>query len=234
MARRSILIAILILSSLLLGACSADRGSVRDGRRQMNIGMEGAADTLVAPDHVVWAVTMQDLDPELQAAKRSSDLKLGAVLAALEGVDSVDGSLSLGAARVERQVQFCNGGDDRVVQFLVKRTVTFRQDDLGGVDATLDKLVSSADVEVASHYEVSDPEAVLRELRKRALDQARAKTVSLAAHAGLTVGELCGMHVNEQDYRHRHHNRQRVELTGVAGAEARHMETRVRANYEVR
>lgn len=93
--------------------------------------------------------------------------------------------------------------------------------------------MSSADVEVAYHYEVSDPEAVLQELRKRAMDQARAKIASLAAHAGLTVGELRGVNVNEQRYRNLHHDQRQVELTGVAGPEARYMESQVRVNYEI-
>lgn len=125
MARRSILITILILSFLILGACSGTR-EVPEARRAVSIGMQGAADTLVAPDHVVWTVTMHDLDPELQTAKRGNDTKLGAVLATLDGVDSVDGSLRTGAARIERQYQRCNDGADRTFQFGVKRTVTFR------------------------------------------------------------------------------------------------------------
>jgi len=231
MARRPLFITILILSILILAACTAPREA--EIRHQVNIGMQGAADTLVVPDQVVWTVTMDDLDAELQTAKRASDAKLAAVTAALDRVENLAGSLRTGAARIERQYQRCNDGADRTFQFAVKRTVTFRQDDLGAVEVTLDRIVSSADVEVAYHYEVSDPEAVLRELRKRAMDQARAKIASLAAHAGLTVGELRGVNVNEQRYRNLHHDRRQVELTGVAGPEARYMETQVRVNYEI-
>jgi uncharacterized protein YggE len=233
MARRSILPAILrVLPLLLIAACAGDQPAFDE--RRMTLGMQAAADTLVAPDQVVWAVTMQDADEQLQTAKQANDRKLGAVLAALEDLDRLPGSLSTGAARIERQVERCRDSAEQRVRYLVKRTVSFRQDDLAGAEATLDLLVSSAEVEVACHYEVSDPEAVLRDLRRRALDQARAKIASLAAHVGKTVGDLRGVRVNEQRYRNLYHDRRRMELTGVAGAEARFMETEVHATFEIR
>lgn len=237
MAHRNILIAILIISLLILACLVATSCTGRNRHvqvpRTMGMGMEGVADTLVVPDRVVWTVKVYDLDPQLTTAKSANDAKLAAVMEALEQVDRTAGSLRTGAARIERQFRRCDDGVNRFSHFCVKRTVTFRQDQLASVDATLDKLVNSADVEVVYHYEVADPEAVMRELRKRALDQARVKIESIATYIGRTMGELLNVNVTEQRYRNIHHNQREIELTGVSGPEARFMESRVRVNYRL-
>lgn len=230
MARLSYLI-ILLLFSLILGACAENSAPMHRHPYAMAISMDGVADTLVVPDRVVWTVTMNDLDADLQAAKSGNDTKLDAVLAALEQVDGVAGSVSKGPARIQRQYRRCDDGVNRFSHFSVKRVVTFRQDDLDAADATLDRLVTVADLEIAYHYEVADPEAIMRQLRNRATDQARAKIDAIAEHAGLTIGRLLGLHVNEPQHFSRHHDQRRVELTGVAGPQARHMESRVNVRY---
>ena len=227
MAHRITILSAIILCVSILSACS-----VAPQQHQRTIGMQGVADTLVVPDRVVWTVKMNDLDPELTVAKQASDTKLAAVVAALADLQVDRGSVRTGATRIERQYRHCDDGSRRFCDFQVRRTLTCLQDDPAAVDAILDRLVAAADVETSYLYEVTDPEAIMKQLRLRAMDQARSKAVSLAHHAGLTVGELRSIRVQE-DLNRNLHNRRQVEIDGVAGPEARLLSTQVHVNYEL-
>ena len=227
MAHR-IIITALLLSTLILTACSGNRTDRR------SIGMQAEVDTLVVPDRVIWTVKINDLDPDLLKAKQAVDAKLAAVTAALAEVQIQDDSLRIGATRIQRQYRRCNDGVNRFSHFLVERTVTFGQVDLGAVEATMDRLVTAGEVEASFLYEVSDPEATLKQLRIRAMDLARSKAASLAAHAGLMLGELQSVRVSEDRIQQRiQRNRQLVEVEGVAGPEAQRLATRVHVNNEM-
>jgi len=229
MTRHATIIPSLIFTCLLFTACSQCQHGNLD---QRNLGMQGAADTLVVPDRAIWTVRMNDMDADLQAAKAGGDAKLAGVLAALGNTTLVEGSISVGAARIERQFRRCDDGVNRFSHFVVRRVVSFQQDDLGAVEGALDRLVASGEVEASFVYEVSDPEGILKALRMRAMDQARAKAASLAGHAGFALGEIQGFNVQENNHM-RHMNRHQEELVGVAGPEAQRLETRVHVNFRM-
>ena len=229
MARRTIIYSLLIISIFILGGCRQE--PERPGLR--GIGMEGVADTLVVPDLVVWTVKINDLDPLLVEAKAANDEKLAAVVAALGKVAIVDGSIRTGPARTERQFRRCDDGVNRFSHFSVRRTVSFRQDDPAAVDAALDALVSAADVEASCYFDLADAESIMKGLRAKAIDQARDKAESLAAHVGKSLGTITGLHVNEDPNPFRRHQRQLNEMAGnISGPEAQLLSTRVRVNNE--
>ncbi|RKZ14414.1 hypothetical protein DRQ50_08990 [bacterium] len=227
MAHR-IIITALLLFSLIIAACSGN------GTDRRTIGMQAEADTLVVPDHVFWTVKINHLDPDLQKAKEAVDAKLAAVTAALVELQLVDGNLRTGATRIERRFRRCDDGVNRFSNFHVERTLSFGLDDLGAVDATMDRLVTAGEMEVSFLYEVSDPEAILKQLRIRGMDLARSKAASLAAHGGLMLGELMSVSVSEDRIQQQlYRNRQLVEVKGVAGPEAQRLTTRVSVRYEM-
>lgn len=197
-----------------------------------SIGMAGVADTLVVPDLVVWTVRVNDLDPMLIEAKQGNDEKLAAVVEALEKVDIVAGSLNTGPARIERQFRRCDDGVNRFSHFSVRRTVTFRQEDPAAVEDVLDKLVAAADIEASCYFDLSDAEGIMKVLRTRAMDQARDKAQSLAAHAGLTLGALTSIHVQEDlnPFRRQRHMHQMEGI--MSGPQAQLLSSQVRTSYE--
>jgi uncharacterized protein YggE len=227
MARR-IIIPFLILSLILLAACSGDQCR----RRTPSISMAGMADTLVVPDLVVWTLSMEDLDEDLPKAKESNDSKLKSILEAIEKVDLIESSLRSGTARIEMTRVRCDDRGEWVHKFKVYREVSFHQDDPAGVDRTLDHLVSSADITASCFFDLSDPDSIMKELRKRALDQARDKAVSLADHAGLGLGEILGFNLNEEVNPYRRQRHMRDQTGQVSGPQAQYLHTQVRVNFK--
>lgn len=228
MAHR-IIITLLLLSTLILTACESDAY-----RHRRSVSMNAEVDTMVVPDRVAWTIKINDLDPELKKAKQAVDAKLDAIGAALAEVAVEDGSLRTGATRVQRQYRRCNDGVNRFSHFLVERTLTFRQDELAAVEATMDKLVTAGEMEVSFLYEISRPEVILEQLRLRAMDRARGKAESLAGHAGASLGKLQSIHVHEDRLEQQlHRNRNMVELKGIAGPEAQRLATRVNVSYDL-
>jgi uncharacterized protein YggE len=228
MARR-IIFSFLIIFIFILGGCQKEpeRPHLR------SLGMEGVADTLVVPDLVVWTVKINDLDPLLVKAKESNDRKLAAVIAALDKVDIVEGSIRTGAARIERQFRRCDDGVNRFSHFGVKRTISFRQDDPEAVEGALDALVSAADIEAFCYYDLADAESIMKGLRARAIDRARDKAESLAQYVGMRIGSITGLHVNEDSNPFRRHQRQMNEMNGnISGPQAQLLSTQVRVQYE--
>jgi uncharacterized protein YggE len=226
MARRTIISAVL-LSLLIFTACSKEE---RRGLRAIR--MTGVADTLVVPDRVVWTLTMNDLDPTLVVAKEANDAKLAAVTAALAKVRLVAGSLRVGSATIERQFRRCDDGVNRFSHFGVRRTVSFHQDDPEAVDEALDILVSAADVEVASYYDLADPEAIMRRLRIRAMDQARGKAAAIADHVGLDLGQITSVNVQEDLSPFRRNQRHDERQGRGAGPQAQYLSTQVNVGFE--
>jgi len=190
--------------------------------------MAGMADTLVVPDLVVWTVWMTDLDPQLGAAKSSNDAKLAALLEAIGKIAIVPGSLRTGPARIERRFRRCDDGVDRFSHFSVRRQVTFHQDDPEAVDGALDLMVNAADIEVWCLFDLADPETIMRELRARAIDRARDKAASLAAHLGKAAGEIVGLNVQEDVNPYRRQRYAQDPNGDVSGPQARYLHTEVR------
>ena len=197
-----------------------------------SIGMAGVADTLVVPDLAIWTVRINDLDPLLVAAKDANDAKLAAVLEALDKISLVAGSVQTGPARIERQFRRCDDGVNRFSHFSVKRSVTFHQSDPDAVERALDTLVSAADIEASCYFDLADTETIMKQLRTRAMDQARDKAASLAVHVGMNLGEILSIHVNENLNPYRH-NRRMAEINGgVAGPQAQLLSTQVSVSYQ--
>ncbi len=227
MARRTIFF-FLLISILVLAGC----GEKEQQLRMRSIGMAGGADTLVVPDLAVWTVRINDLDPLLVGAKDSNDARLAAVLGALEKIRLVEGSVRTGPARIERQFRRCDDGVNRFSHFSVKRSVTFRQDDPDEVEKALDVLVSAADIEVSCYFDLADTEAIMKQLRTRAMDQAKDKAAFLARHVGMSLGEILSIRVNENLNAYQH-NRRMAELNGgVASPQAQHLSTQVSVSYK--
>lgn len=228
MARR-IIISFLVISIFILGGCQKER----ERPRLRSLGMEGVADTLVIPDLVVWTVRINDLDPLLVGAKEANDQKLDAVIAALDNVVLIDGSIRTGPARIERQFRRCDDGVNRFSHFSVKRTISFRQDDPEAVEGALDALVAAADIEASCYYDLAEAESIMKGLRGKAIDRARDKAESLAGHVGMQIGSITGIHVNEDSNPFRRHQRQMNDRNGIiSGPEAQLLSTQVRVNYE--
>lgn len=168
------------------------------------ISVAGTVETKTAPDHVVWRISLRDVDKDLRQAKARNDAKAKSVVALRKTLGIGEGDLETGHISIRREyerTQHGHRGDFK--HFVVTRSVTIRQRELKRFDEFLDALVSSADMEVSFRFESSCMRDVRAETRLEALRMAREKARAMAEAAGATLGRALTINEHAQDGRWR-------------------------------
>lgn len=181
--KRTWLLLVAALMLWQLSACTMDESD--PGR----VSVSGQATRLVVPDEVVWVVTLNSMDKNLQTAKKDNDDKLSAVLKAGRKIAADEKDIEAGQLSIDRQYDYNQRQGQRVFShFSVRRTVKIRLRDLDRFEEALDRLVKAADVELWFSYEISNVEEIRREIQLEALDDARDKALGLAERAHRKLG----------------------------------------------
>jgi uncharacterized protein len=177
-------------------ALAQDNGPVR------TISVTGTVEQKIAPDLIVWSISLTDTDPDMRAAKQSSDAKIEAVLALREplGIDRED--IETGTLSIRREYERDQHGDrGEFKHFIVSRHVTIRQRDLTRLDEFLDAFVTSAEMDVRFHYESTKIREVRAETRLEALKTARQKAEDMAAAVNARLGKALTIDEHSSDGR---------------------------------
>lgn len=80
-----------------------------------------------------------------------------------------------------------------------------------------DILVAAADIESSCFYDLADAEAIMKKLRIEAMDRARDKAESLAAHAGKSLGAILSVNVHEDLNLFRRNRHRQDTGEGISG-----------------
>jgi uncharacterized protein len=176
----------------LLGASAthADDKAVR------SVAVSGTVETKVAPDQIVWQISLTATDTNLTKAKTRSDEQAKAVVALQEKLGIEQGDLQTGLISVSREYEHDQRGQRGNFKcFVVSRSVTIRERDLKRFDEFLDTLLASTDMEVYMSYESSRMQEVRTDTRLKALRVAKEKAAAMADALGaklvrvLTINE---------------------------------------------
>ncbi len=155
------------------------------------ISVSGTVESKIAPDLIVWRISLADTDLDMRKAKAKNDAKIESVLALREklGVDSQD--IETGSVSIRREYERDQRGDRGAFKhFIVNRSVTIRQRDLKRFDEFLDALVASAEMDVHFNFESSRIHDVRAETRLNALKEAKKKAEAMAVAVGAKLGEV--------------------------------------------
>lgn len=156
-----------------------------------SISVSGTVETKIAPDLIVWRISLADTDKNIREAKARSDEKVKAVVALREKLGVGEGDLETGRVSIRREYERDEQGRRADFKhFVVSRSVTIRQRDLKRFDEFLDALVSSAEMEVGFSFESSRIHEIRAETRLRALQTAKDKAAALAEVAGAKLGRV--------------------------------------------
>lgn len=183
---RKVLLVTLSLVFILGGVALAD-----EEETLRTISVTGTVETKVAPDHIVWDISLTDTDPALGEAKRKNDQKVKAIVGLREKLEIGEGDLETGYVRIRREFerdQHGNRGDFKY--FAVSRSITIYQRDLKRFDEYLDALVSSADMEVNFTFATSEIHEVRTHTRLDALRVAKQKATEMADVVGAKLGPV--------------------------------------------
>lgn len=161
------------------------------GPATRTISVTGTVQTQVAPDMVVWQISLSDTDPVLSKAKAASDANVKAIIALREKLGIADGDLQTGAMSIRKEYNEDERGRRLDFKhFRVYRSITIRQRDLKRFDEFIDAFVASADLEVSFSYQYSKIHETRAETRLEALKIARDKAADLAEAVGAKLGKV--------------------------------------------
>lgn len=162
----------------------------------------GTASRSATPDIVVWTVSVTTEDPDLQVAKTVNDERITAVLDVAERVASSRKDITTGPVRIERVYARNDSTNMReFTHFRIERNIVITQHDFEGFEKILNDLVTSAEIELRYVYEVSNELEIYEELRLLALDDARAKAISMVARLGGKLGRVLEINELPPEYR---------------------------------
>lgn len=176
------------LFALLLFACPVLAELAQPLR---TISVTGTVEAKVAPDMIVWRISLADTDIELKKAKAASDEKVKAIIALREKLGIKDGDLQTGTMSIRKEYN----EDDRgrrldFKHFRVYRSITIRQRDLKRFDEYIDAFLASAEMDVSFGFQSSTIHEVRAETRLEALKVAKNKAKDLAEVGGATLGKI--------------------------------------------
>jgi len=178
---------------LMVGLMAIASSTVRaeDEPPVRSISVTGTVETKIAPDQILWSVSLTDTDKDMRAAKAASDKRVKAVVALRDKLGVNEGDFETGTVSIRREYEYDDRGRRGAFKhFVVSRSVTIRQRDLKRFDEFLDALVASTEMEVGFSYESSRMHEVRAETRLKALAQAKDKAKKMADVAGAKLGRV--------------------------------------------
>jgi uncharacterized protein len=184
---------VFVLAGLTLLAASVAAAADDDKR---SISVTGTVETKVAPDEIVWRISLSATDTNLAKAKARSDEQVKSVVALRDKLQIAEGDLETGTMSVSRDYERdARGLRGNFKGFIVSRSVTIRERDLKRFDEFLDTLVASTEMEVYFNYESSRQRDVRADTRVKALQTAKQKAGVMAEALGAKLGQV--LSINE-------------------------------------
>ncbi len=178
---------LVMLMAFLVASLWAEAGE----KPPRTVSVTGTAATRVAPDQVAWRVTVTESDKVLVDAKNRSDANVKRVLELVKELDVPSEEVQSGHLSIRREYEHDERGNrGEFKHFVVYRSVSFKQRDLGRLDEFLTKLVGAADVEVSFSFESSRRHELRADTRLKAVKIARDKAAAMCEAAGAEVGRV--------------------------------------------
>jgi uncharacterized protein len=173
-----------------VAALGAEENPVR------GISVSGTVETKVAPDQILWHISLSATDTNLAKAREKSDAQVKSVVALREKLGIAEGDLETGQVNVSRDYERDQrGARGNFKGFLVSRSVTIKEKDLKRFDEFLSTLLTSTEMEVYFNFESSKLRDVRADTRLKALQAAKQKAVAMADALGAKLGKV--LSINE-------------------------------------
>jgi len=171
---------------VLAGAALAHEGDT-----PRSISVAGTVEAKTAPDRIVWSINLTERDPDMSIAKNRSDETVKKVLALRNTPGLKEGDIETGRVSITREYERdARGNRGAFKNFMVRRNITIRQQDLDRFDEFLDALVASSEMEVNFSLESSRIHEVRAETRLKVLKTAKDKAKDMAKVVGAKLGPV--------------------------------------------
>jgi uncharacterized protein YggE len=145
---------------------------------------------VVAPDRVVWKLTIVANHQDLEKAKQLSDRQLEGVMAATQSLAVAQGDIEVGRVRIEKVHERAKNFDEgKFSHYSLQRAIIVREHDVDRFDEYLDALVVGTDIVAEMKYEVAGIDSITDGLNLVALQNARRKAEDYATAMGAVLGQ---------------------------------------------
>jgi uncharacterized protein len=154
-----------------------------------SITVRGTGQSTVTPDRFTFTLGVQTVAPTVETAVNQNNQKVASVLAALKKAGAAESDIQTSQFNIYPQQDYQEGKLPRILGYQVNNSITVRSMKVGDAGKLLGVAVG-AGVNTSSgiNFEVSDPARGRDQALRAALEDARAKAMSLAQAAGRTLG----------------------------------------------
>lgn len=187
-----------LLPALIL--CGVARGDEEKPVRTITV--TGSVETKVAPDLIMWSISLSDKDEDMRKVMESNEAKARAVLALREELGISEGDIETGNVSIHRSYdRDKNGNRIGPDYYTAYRSIAIRQHDLKEIDKYLKALVACGEMDVSFSFSSSKMYEIRAETRLKAMRAARDKAAAMAEAVGAELGPVITIDEHPRDGR---------------------------------
>lgn len=154
------------------------------------ITVSGEAEEQVAPDRAVISLSVVTRNPDVNVAKAENDAVLQRVAAIADNFRIPRENLATSNAQVAPEYTY-EGGKQQFSGYMMNRSLRLTIDNLPIYEQVLSSLVENRVEQINGvEFLLADREARARDVRVRAVENARQKALALAQAAGARLGQV--------------------------------------------
>jgi uncharacterized protein YggE len=177
---------------LTLTACNPATTYVSTGASTApQISVSATGEVAIAPDRAMVSAGVVTQGPDAGAAMAQNARLMNAVFEQLEKAGLPRKNIHTSQLSLQPRYDYQNRKAPRITGYEARNTVTAKTENLDQVGPMLDALVAAGVNNINNvRFSVKDPKAARDKAREQAIIEARAKAASMAAAAGVSLGEL--------------------------------------------
>jgi len=202
MKKNSIIIVVtLLIGAVLLSACGLIEAQGVTPTSERYIRVSGSGEVAVVPDIAYINIGVHSEAEDVSSALEANNTQATKLTEALqaEGIEAKD--IQTTSFNVYPQTRYDNMGQPVGTSYVVDNTVYITVRDLTKLGKMLDSAISAGANNIYGiSFDIADKETVLAQARELAIKYAEAKAQSVAAVAGVTLGQILSIDVSTPTY----------------------------------
>ncbi len=202
MKKNSIIIVVtLLMGAVLLSACGLIEAQGVTPTSERYIRVSGSGEVAVVPDIAYINIGVHSEAEDVSSALEANNTQATKLTEALqaEGIEAKD--IQTTSFNVYPQTRYDNMGQPVGTSYVVDNTVYITVRDLTKLGKMLDSAISAGANNIYGiSFDIADKETVLAQARELAIKDAEAKAKSVAAVAGVTLGQILSIDVSTPTY----------------------------------
>jgi len=195
------IIGTLLIGAVLLSACGQIEAQGVASTSERYIRVSGSGEVAVVPDIAYINIGVHSEAEDVSSALEANNTQAAELTEALkaEGIEEKD--IQTANFNVYPQTRYDNMGQPVGTSYVVDNTVYVTVRDLANLGKMLDTAISAGANNIYGiSFDIADKETVLAQARELAIKDAEVKAQSVAAIAGVTLGQILSIDVSTPTY----------------------------------